>query len=139
MKENFEIVATARDVQGKGSSRRLRHEGLVPGIIYGGDAEPTMFATNHNELLLHLEHESFYTHILTLKLDGKEETVVLKDLQRHPAKPFILHLDLLRVSKKDKIKMTVPFHLRNYLKTVVFLSLYLPVLLCNGLIELGLH
>ena len=54
MKENFEIVATTRDVQGKGSSRRLRHEGQVPGIIYGGDAEPTMFATNHNELLLHL-------------------------------------------------------------------------------------
>jgi len=113
MKENFEIVATTRDVQGKGSSRRLRHEGQVPGIIYGGDAEPTMFATNHNDLLLHLEHESFYTHVLTLKLDGKEETVVLKDLQRHPAKPFILHLDLLRVSKKDKIKMTVPFHFVN--------------------------
>jgi large subunit ribosomal protein L25 len=72
-----------------------------------------MFATSQNELLLHLEHESFYTHILTLKLDGKEETVVLKDLQRHPAKPFIMHLDLLRVSKKDKIKMTVPFHFVN--------------------------
>jgi large subunit ribosomal protein L25 len=113
MQENFEISAVSRDVQGKGASRRLRREGLVPGIIYGGDAEPQMFATRHNELLLHLEHEAFYSHILTVKLDGKAQKVVLKDLQRHPSKPFVMHVDLLRVSDKDRIKMHVPLHFIN--------------------------
>ena len=113
MQENFEIKAVSRDVQGKGASRRLRREGLVPGIIYGGDTEPQMIATQHNELLLHLEHEAFYSHILTVNLDGKAQKVVLKDLQRHPAKPFVLHLDLLRVSDKDRIKMHVPLHFLN--------------------------
>ena len=113
MQENFEISAVSRDVQGKGASRRLRREGLVPGIIYGGDVEPQMFATRHTELLLHLEHEAFYSHILTVKLDGQDQKVVLKDLQRHPSKPFVLHVDLLRVSDKDRIKMNVPLHFIN--------------------------
>jgi len=113
MQENFEINAVSRDVQGKGASRRLRREGLVPGIIYGGGAEPQMFATKHNELLLHLEHEAFYSHILTVNMDGKGQKVVLKDLQRHPAKPFVMHVDLLRVSDSDRIKMNVPLHFIN--------------------------
>jgi large subunit ribosomal protein L25 len=113
MQENFEINAVSRDVQGKGASRRLRREGLVPGIIYGGDAEPQMFVTKHNELILHLEHEAFYSHILTVNLDGTAQKVVLKDLQRHPAKPFVMHVDLLRVSDSDRIKMHVPLHFLN--------------------------
>ena len=113
MQENFEINAVSRDVQGKGASRRLRREGMVPGIIYGGNVEPQMFATRHNELILHLEHEAFYSHILTVNLDGKAQKVVLKDLQRHPAKPFIMHVDLLRVSDSDRIKMHVPLHFIN--------------------------
>lgn len=113
MQENFEINAVSRDVQGKGASRRLRREGMVPGIIYGGNVEPQMFATRHNELLLHLEHEAFYSHILTVNIDGAAHKVVLKDLQRHPAKPFVMHLDLLRVSDSDRIKMHVPLHFIN--------------------------
>jgi len=113
MKENFEIEAVSRDLQGKGASRRLRREGLVPGIIYGGDKAPEMIATRHNELQQHLEHEAFYSHILTVKVDGKSQRVVLKDLQRHPAKPFIQHLDLLRVAESDRIKMNVPLHFLN--------------------------
>ena len=97
MQENYEVVAVSRDVQGKGASRRLRREGLVPGIIYGGGKDPEMFATRHNELLHHLENEAFYSHILNVKMDGKSQQVVLKDLQRHPAKPFVTHVDLLRV------------------------------------------
>lgn len=110
MQENFEINAVARSDAGKGASRRLRREGMVPGIIYGGDAEPEMIATKHNELLQHLEHESFYSHILTVSVDGKKQKVVLRDLQRHPAKPFVIHMDLQRVSAKDPIKMHVPLH-----------------------------
>ncbi len=113
MNENFEIEAVSRDVQGKGASRRLRREGLIPGIIYGGGKEPEMIATKHNVLLQHLENEAFYSHILTVKIDGNAQRVVLKDLQRHPAKPFVLHVDLLRVADTDNIKMTVPLHFVN--------------------------
>ncbi len=110
MQDDFEIEAVSRSDQGKGASRRLRREGLVPGIIYGGGKDPEMFATKHNELLQHLDHEAFYSHILTVKVDGRVQKVVLKDLQRHPAKPFVNHVDLLRVAETDRIKMQVPLH-----------------------------
>lgn len=113
MQETFEIVAVSRNDQGKGASRRLRREGMVPGIIYGGSSDPQMFATSHNELIQHLEHEAFYSHILTVKVDGAEQKVVLKDLQRHPAKPFVTHIDFMRVSESDRIKMHVPLHFLN--------------------------
>jgi len=113
MQENFEINAVSRSDQGKGASRRLRREGMVPGIIYGGGKDPEMFATNHNELIQHLDHESFYSHILTVNVDGKGQKVVLKDLQRHPSKPFVTHMDLLRVAEGDRIKMHVPLHFLN--------------------------
>jgi len=113
MPENFQIDAIARDTQGKGASRRLRHAGLVPGIIYGGGQAPEMIATAHNKLLQHLEHEAFYSHILTVKVGDAEQRVVLKDLQRHPAKPFINHFDLLRVRDTDRIKLHVPLHFIN--------------------------
>ena len=70
MQENYEIIAVSRSDQGKGASRRLRREGMVPGIIYGGGKDPEMFATRHNELIQHLDHEAFYSHILTVKVDG---------------------------------------------------------------------
>ena len=110
MQETFEIEAVSRDVQGKGASRRLRREGMVPGIIYGAGKPPQMFATNHNELAHHLENEAFYSHILKVKIGGKSEQVVLKDLQRHPSKPFVTHVDLLRVLMDEEIRMTVPLH-----------------------------
>ena len=113
MQENFEIIAVSRSDQGKGASRRLRREGMVPGIIYGGGRDPEMFATRHNELIQHLEREAFYSHILTVKVDGKGQKVVLKDLQRHPSKPFVVHVDLLRVAEGDRIKMHVPLHFVN--------------------------
>jgi large subunit ribosomal protein L25 len=110
MQENYEIVAVSRSDQGKGASRRLRREGLVPGIIYGGGLDPEMFSTGHNELLHHLENEAFYSHILNVKVDGKAQNVVLRDLQRHPSKPFVLHVDLMRVRMDEEIRMTVPLH-----------------------------
>ena len=113
MQEEFEIDAVSRDVQGKGASRRLRREGMVPGIIYGGGKDPQMFATNHNELIHHLDNEAFYSHILNVNLDGKPQQVVLKDLQRHPSKPFVTHVDLLRVVMDEEIRMTVPLHFEN--------------------------
>jgi len=113
---NFEVNAVARNDEGKGASRRLRREGLIPGIIYGGDKrkKPTSVSLPNNELIKLLADDAFYSSILTLKLDGKEEQVILKDLQRHPAKPVVLHADFLRVTKSNKITITVPVAFENF-------------------------
>ena len=113
MAVDFNLNAESRSDTGKGASRRLRRSGMVPGIIYGTDAEPEMISVAHNELAQHLEHEAFYSHILKVTVDGNTQKVVLKDLQRHPAKPFIMHLDLLRVKSDEKLKMLVPLHFEN--------------------------
>lgn len=110
---DFELVAETRNAKGKGASRRLRHANKVPGIIYGGEKPAVPVTLEHNSLLKHLEHEAFYSHILTVKLDGKEEKAVLRDLQRHPHKPRIVHLDLQRVSATQKLRMRVPLHFTN--------------------------
>ncbi len=114
--ETFIVNAKSRSDTGKGASRRLRRAGDVPGIVYGVEQEPEMIAVSQNEMEQHLEHEAFYSHILTLKLDGKEERVVLKDLQRHPAKPFLLHVDFMRVSDDKAINVIVPLHFVNEAK-----------------------
>ena len=111
--ESFEFDAEPRNDAGKGASRRLRRAGLVPGVIYGGRADPEMISVAHHELIQHLDHESFYSHILNVNLAGNRQQVVLKDLQRHPSKPFILHLDLQRVSADEKIRVQVPLHFVN--------------------------
>jgi len=113
MSVDFNINAESRSDVGKGASRRLRHAGKVPGIIYGSGKDPVSLTTDHNQLMHHLEHEAFYSHILTVTLDGKTEKVVLKDLQRHPAKPKVLHIDFLRVGDNDVIHMQVPVHFIN--------------------------
>jgi len=110
----YTLNAVARDVSGKGASRRLRRlENLVPGIVYGGKKKPASITLKHNELIRLLQEEAFYASVLTLDIEGKEELVVLKDLQRHPARDEIVHLDLLRVSKTKKFKKTIPLHFLN--------------------------
>jgi large subunit ribosomal protein L25 len=111
--ENFIVNATPRSDKGKGASRRLRHAGQVPAILYGGEGEPQMIALSHNEMAHHLEEEAFYSHILTLNLDGQSQSVVLKDLQRHPIKPIIQHVDFMRVEDAKPIRMVVPLHFIN--------------------------
>ena len=111
---NYILNAEARTDSGKGASRRLRRlEGLVPGIVYGGKKNPASITLKHNELIRLLEEEAFYASVLTVSIAGKEELVVLKDLQRHPARDEIVHLDLLRVSKTKKFKKVVPLHFIN--------------------------
>ncbi len=112
--EDFKLDAVLRDDAGKGASRRLRREaGLVPAIVYGGRKKPANIAVSQNELSKHLELEAFYSHIITLNIGGKTEDVILKDLQRHPAKPQIVHADFLRVSKTQKFTTRVPLHFVN--------------------------
>ncbi len=113
MSVNFEVVALPRASKGTGASRRLRRQGQVPAIVYGGHAEPEMVSVAHNELLKHLEHEAFYSHLLDLQIADRTVKVVLKDLQRHPAKPFIQHVDFMRVTQDEKIRMVVPLHFIN--------------------------
>jgi large subunit ribosomal protein L25 len=86
---------------------------MLPGIVYGAHQEPAMISLKHHELAHALESEAFYSNLLTLKVDGKAQTVVLKDLQRHPAKPFILHADFQRVQADEKIRLHVPIHFVN--------------------------
>jgi len=113
MSVNFDVIAQPRETAGKGASRRLRRTGQVPVILYGAHQEPEMLSVAHNELLKHLENEAFYSHVLDLKVGDKATKVVLKDMQRHPSKPFVLHVDFMRVSQDEKLKMVVPLHFLN--------------------------
>jgi large subunit ribosomal protein L25 len=113
MSETIEVMAQDRTDGGKGASRRLRRTGLVPGIVYGGHKDPQMIAVSHNEMLRKLADEAFYSSLLDLRLGDESTKVVLKDLQRHPAKPFILHVDFQRVSMEEKLRLTVPLHFEN--------------------------
>lgn len=106
----FEIAAEPRANKGKGASRRLRRMGKVPGILYGARQDAIAITLDHDDLYHHLEHEAFYSHILTLNIGGAAQRVVLKDLQRHPYKPVIQHIDLLRVSETEKLTMRIPIH-----------------------------
>lgn len=110
---DFNLIAEKRDDLGKGASRRLRHAGVVPGIIYGAGMEPVAFQVKHTELEKMLLHEAFFSSILNLELDGKNEKVVAKDMQRHPFRNKIMHLDLLRIRASEKIVMHVPVHFIN--------------------------
>ncbi|MEQ1557324.1 MAG: 50S ribosomal protein L25/general stress protein Ctc [Methyloglobulus sp.] len=113
MSNVFEFVAESRAKSGTGAARAVRRAGKVPAVIYGGHAEPRMLALSHNEVVKHLEHEAVYSHVLDVSIDGKKEKVILKGVQRNPAKFQILHLDFLRVSMSEAIKVHVPLHFTN--------------------------
>lgn len=110
MQETFELTAEVRTDNGKGASRRLRRENGVPAILYGGSAKPQSITLKQNELAHHLEHEAFYSHVLTISIDGKSEKAILRDLQRHPFKAIIMHADFLRIDEKSHLRMNVPLH-----------------------------
>ncbi|KRG88347.1 50S ribosomal protein L25 [Stenotrophomonas daejeonensis] len=113
MAKSHEIKVARRDVQGKGASRRLRHAGVVPGIVYGGDREPAMVEFNHNEIWLAQHNDWFYSSIIGLNLDGQVQKVLLRDIQRHPYKQLIMHLDFQRVNENEVLHATVPLHFIN--------------------------
>ncbi len=110
MSTSHTIIAELRDVQGTGASRRLRHAGKIPAILYGSGKDTAMLTLSHNSLYHNMEDESFHSSILTVEIDGKEEKAILRDVQMHAYKQLIMHIDLQRVSAKDKIHMNVPFH-----------------------------
>ena len=109
----FEINAQKRTLQGSGASRRLRRANKVPGIVYGGTAVPTLIEIEHNDLLLSLRKEAFHSSVLTIKIDGVAESVLLRDSQMHPYKPLVQHVDFLRVDATHAIHQRVPLHFLN--------------------------
>ena len=106
----FELEAESRSDMGKGASRRLRRDGKVPAVIYGGGEDPQSITLVHSEILKRLDHEAFYSHILRVNVDGKPGNAVLRDMQRHPAKPIIMHMDFQRVDENKPIRVHVPLH-----------------------------
>jgi large subunit ribosomal protein L25 len=113
MKTSFELVADPRDgVQGKGASRRLRRSGKVPAILYGGHNEPRQILLDHQNLLTLLVNERFFSTILQLKIGGESQAAIVKDVQRHPAKNQVLHMDLQRVLENEQIRMEIPLHFK---------------------------
>jgi large subunit ribosomal protein L25 len=112
MKTSFELVAEFRETQGKGASRRLRHEGKVPAILYGGHLEARALTLSHQKLSIMLENERFYSTILNLKVGDQTQAAILKDVQRHPFKNAILHIDFQRVEENEKIRISIPLHFK---------------------------
>jgi large subunit ribosomal protein L25 len=110
MKTSFELVAEFRETQGKGASRRLRHEGKVPAILYGGHADARTLTLSHQKLLIMLDNERFYSTILSLKVGDQTQAAILKDVQRHPFKNAIVHIDFQRVEENEKIRISIPLH-----------------------------
>jgi large subunit ribosomal protein L25 len=113
MAKEYSLQAEARSEQGKGASRRLRRENKVPAVIYGAGKDAQSITLKHNELIRNLEEEAFYSQIITIDFGAKKELAILRDLQRHPAKPVILHADLQRIKEDEELHVNVPLHFIN--------------------------
>ena len=111
--DEFTLVAESRGDTGKGASRRLRKSEIVPAIVYGAKKEALSIQLKHSDVLKSSSQESFYSQILDLSIDGKVERVVLKDMQRHPYKPFVMHMDFQRVDESAALTIRIPVHFLN--------------------------
>ena len=109
----MKFVAFERAKQGTGASRRLRNTGRTPGIVFGGSAEPTAIELDHNALWFTLQKEAFHASLLEMELNGKTEIVLLRDVQYHPFKQLVLHVDFQRVDAKTRLHKKVPLHFIN--------------------------
>ena len=112
MKTSFELDAEFRETQGKGASRRLRHDGKVPAILYGGHSEARALTLSHQKVSIMLENERFYSTILNLRVGDQTQAAILKDVQRHPFKNEIVHIDFQRVEENEKIRISIPLHFK---------------------------
>ena len=109
----IEINAKERKSKGTGASRRLRHIGTTPGILYGGEKGSISLEIDSKELFMQFRHEAFHASILSLNLEGKKESVILRDFQMHPVRNNIQHIDFQRINENEKISVKVPFHFVN--------------------------
>jgi len=109
----IEVNAVSRSVQGTGASRRLRRTGKVPAIVYGANQQAQVIELDHKAIMLQLRQEAFHASILEMNVDGTKQNVLLRDVQMHPWKHEVLHVDFQRVDAKQKIHMRVPLHFIN--------------------------
>jgi len=113
MATEHKLSATSRKDEGKGASRRLRHAAQIPAIVYGGDSKPQSIQLEHEKTWLASQNDWFYASIITLDVDGKPQQVLLRDMQRHPYRQLIMHLDFQRVKANEAIRTRVPLHFLN--------------------------
>ncbi len=113
MRIAFELNAEPRDDQGKGASRRLRHSGKVPAILYGAHAEPARLSLEHHKVLPLVADERFFSSIISVTVGGQKQPAIVKDVQMHPAEPRVMHLDLQRIVETEKIRLHLPIHFLN--------------------------
>ena len=113
MRVSFEFGADRREEPGKGASRRLRHRGKVPAILYGGGEPPQALVLDQQNLLTMISNERFYSSIVRLKIDGTAQEAIIKDVQMHPARNVVVHVDLQRVRENERIRIRLPIHFRN--------------------------
>ncbi len=112
MKTSFELIAEVREAHGKNASRRLRRAGSVPAILYGAHRDARPLTVSHQKLALMLENERFYSTIISLKVGEETQAAILKDVQRHPFKNAVLHIDFQRVEENEKIRISIPLHFK---------------------------
>ena len=112
MRIGFELNAEPRDDQGKGASRRLRRAGKVPAVLYGGDGEPRNITLDHQQLLTMIDNEKFYSSIISVNVDAQGQPAIVRDVQMHPAKNAVVHVDLQRVLENEKLKIHLPIHFK---------------------------
>jgi len=113
MSNTYEINAEVRDTKGKGASRRLRHADKVPAIVYGEGGDSVSITLDHNDIWVKLQQEAFHSHILTLKVGNNSDNVIMRDIQYHPFKTRVMHLDFLRIAMDHALQTSVPVHFIN--------------------------
>ncbi len=114
MAVNYEFNAEKREQKGTASARRLRHQMKVPAVIYGGHVDPVMLSLSHLEVEKKLQDEGYFSHVLSINVAGeKPQQAIMKAMHRHPSKARILHIDFMRVSADEKLKVSVPLHFLN--------------------------
>ena len=109
----YTLDAQVRTDMGKGASRRLRREGKVPAVLYGAGQDAVALTLEHDKTNNAADHETFYSRVLTLNIDGEKVEAIVKDMQRHPFKPKLIHLDFQRVDNKQELVTHVPLHFIN--------------------------
>ena len=112
MRITFQVGADARHDQGKGASRRLRRAGKVPAVLYGGKGEPRNITLDHQQLLQLIGNEKFYSSIINVNVDAQGQPAIVRDVQMHPAKNAVVHVDLQRVLESEKLKIHLPIHFK---------------------------
>src|SRR5450631_4571551 len=112
MRITFQVGADARHDQGKGASRRLRRAGKVPAVLYGGDGEPRNITLDHQQLLTLIDNEKFYSSIINVNVDAQPQPAIIRDVQMHPARNAVVHVDLQRVLENEKLKIHLPIHFK---------------------------